>query len=85
MRVLGWTVPELRAAPARVIRAHFARIFVGLVWNPALAEAAAGPPPPRGSFGRDLAAYGSAVRAKLEAKRVLETVERALWPEDDDG
>jgi len=82
MRITGWTVPELRAAPARVVRAHFLRIFVGLAWNPELAEAAAGPPPPRGNFGtiRD---YADARQAKARAVEAQRVVERALWPEDD--
>jgi hypothetical protein len=84
MRVTGWTVPELRAAPARVVRAHFLRIFVGLAWSPALAEAAAGPPPPRGNFG-SLEDYAAARRAKVAAQDALKTVERLLWPEDDDA
>jgi hypothetical protein len=84
MRVTGWTVPELRAAPARVVRAHFARIFAGLVWSPALAEAAAGPPPSRGSFG-NIGDYAAARQAKAGAIAAQRAVERVLWPEDDDG
>jgi len=84
MRVTGWTVPELRAAPARVVRAHFARIFVGLAWNPALAEAAAGPPPPRGNFG-NIADYAEARRHKARVVEAQRAIEAALWPEDDDG
>jgi hypothetical protein len=82
MRVTGWTVPELRAAPARVVRAHFARIFVGLAWSPELAEAAAGPPPARGSFG-SIGDYAEARRAKARAIETQQMIERALWPEDD--
>ena len=82
MRVTGWTVPELRAAPARVVRAHFARIFAGLIWSPALAEAAAGPPPTRGNFG-SLADYATARQAKSKAIEAQTMLERALWPEDD--
>jgi hypothetical protein len=84
MRVTGWTVPELRATPARTVRAHFARIFSGLVWNPALAEAANAPGPPRAVFG-SLADYGTARAAKLRANEALKIVEAALWPEGDDG
>jgi hypothetical protein len=82
MRVTGWTVPELRAAPARVVRAHFARIFVGLAWSPELAQAAASPPPARGSFG-DLAEYAQARQARARQIEAQQTIERALWPEDD--
>lgn len=82
MRVTGWTVPELRAAPARVVRAHFARIYAGLVWDPALAEAAAGPPPARGSFG-SLGDYAAARLAKGRVIEAQQAVERDLWPEDD--
>jgi len=82
MRITGWTVPELRAAPARVVRAHFLRIFVGLVWNPALAEAAAGPPPARGNFG-SIRDYADARMAKARAVDAQQVIERALWPEGD--
>ena len=84
MRVTGWTSAQLRAEPARVIRAHFARIFAGLIWSPDLIRAASGPAPTRGSYG-SLADYAAARRGyamAVDARRVLE---RALWPEDDDG
>ena len=45
MRVTGWTPAVLRAQPASVIRAHFARIFAGLAWSPELAAAANRPTP----------------------------------------
>jgi len=80
MRVTGWTAATLRAQPARVIRAHFARIFAGLIWSPALAEAARAPVAPRGAFA-DLAAYADARKAKGAAVEALKTLERALWPE----
>jgi hypothetical protein len=82
MRITGWTVPELRAAPARVIRAHFARIFAGLAWSPELAEAAAAPMPPREAY-RDIGEWGKARAAKGRAAEMLATVKAALWPEDD--
>jgi len=82
MRITGWTAATLRAQPARVIRAHFARIFVGLAWSPTLAEAAAGPPPSRGSFG-SLADYAKARQAKGAAIAALRELERTLWPEGD--
>ena len=81
MRVTGWTVQELRATPARVVRAHFARIFVGMVWSPALAEAAHSPVPDRSSFA-SLGDWSKARAAKLEAVKMLDTVSAALWPED---
>jgi len=84
MRVTGWTAAVLRAQPARVVRAHFARIFAGLVWSPALAEAAASPVPARASYG-SLADYAAARNARGKAAEALATVERALWPEDDDA
>lgn len=82
MRVTGWTPAELRAAPTRVVRAHFARIFAGLVWSPELAEAARAPSPPRSAFG-DVGAWSQARLAKVKAAEALHTVEAALWPEDD--
>ena len=82
MRITGWTAATLRAQPARVIRAHFVRIFAGLAWSPALAEAAAGPPPSRGSFG-SLADYANARQAKGAAIAALRELERTLWPEGD--
>jgi len=82
MRVTGWTAATLRAQPARVIRAHFARIFAGLVWSPELAQAARTPMAPRGAFA-DIAAYAAARTGKAGAVEALKTLERALWPEDD--
>lgn len=84
MRVTGWTVPELRAAPASVVRAHFLRIFVGLVWNPELAQVAARPAPQRSSYG-SLADYAAARKAQTETRAAVKTLEAALWPEDTDG
>jgi hypothetical protein len=82
MRVTGWDTATLRRQPARVIRAHFLRIFVGLAWNPALAEAAAGPPPARSSFGT-LSDYAAARGAKARAQIAFTELQRALWPEDE--
>jgi hypothetical protein len=84
MRVTGWTVPELRATPARVVRAHFARIFAGLLWDPALASAAAVPVAPRAAFG-DPGAWGAAHAAKAQAVDLVAQMRAVLWPEDDDG
>ena len=64
MRVTGWTAATLRAQPARVIRAHFARIFAGLVWSPELAQAARTPMAPRGAFA-DIAALWIAIVTTL--------------------
>ena len=83
MRVTGWTVPELRATPARVVRAHFARIFSALAWSPELADAARTPVSPRSAYA-DLAAYADARKAKTGAVEALEMLERVLWPEGDD-
>jgi hypothetical protein len=82
MRITGWTVPELRRQPARVVRAHFARIFAERVWNPQLAEAARSMPPSRSSYP-DLASYGKARMAQMKAAEALAAIERALWPEGD--
>ena len=82
-RVTGWTTAELRAEPARVVRAHFARIFAGLVWDPALAEAAR-TPVSRASFG-SLGDYANARAAQGRAVNAMDTLTAALWPEDDDG
>lgn len=84
MRVTGWTTAELRRQPARVVRAHFARIFVGLAWSPALAEAAAGPPPSRGNFG-NIRDYADARLAHERTAKAQTVIERTLWPEDDDA
>jgi hypothetical protein len=83
-RVTGWTTAQLRAEPARVVRAHFARIFAGLVWSPELAEAARSAGPPRASFG-SLGDYANARAAKGQAIAAFDTLTAALWPEDDDG
>lgn len=82
MRATGWDTATLRRQPARVVRAHFARIFVGLAWSPELAEAAAGPAPPRGNYG-SLADYAAARQAKGRAIEAQRAIERALWPEDE--
>ena len=84
MRVTGWTVAELNAAPARVIRAHFARIFADLLWSPDLARAAAGPPPARGGYG-SLGDYAQARQAHAAAVNAQGIIESVLWPEDHDG
>ena len=84
MRVTGWTVAELRAAPARVVRAHCARIYAGLVWNPDLAKATSGPPPPRESYG-SLADWAAARSAQTDGRKLQALIESMLWPEDDDG
>lgn len=83
-RVTGWTTAQLRAEPARVIRAHFARIFAGLIWNPRLAEAARSAAPSRAAYG-SLADYAQARAARSQASQALDMVTAALWPEDDDG
>ena len=83
MRVTGWTPAEMRAAPSRVVRAHFARIFAGLVWSPALAEAARAPAPSRSAFG-DVRAWADARLSHARMADALRTVEAALWPEDDE-
>ena len=83
MRITGWTVPELRAAPARVVRAHFVRIFAGLVWSPELAEVARTPTQGRAAFGGDTAAWARAAGAKARAAEALKAVEQVLWPEDE--
>jgi len=82
MRVTGWTVPELRAAPARIVRAHFARIFAGLLWSPQLAEMARTSTPPRSAFG-NLRGYADARASRERANQALRAVETVLWPEDD--
>jgi hypothetical protein len=80
MRVTGWTLDVLRAQPASVIRAHFHRIFVGLVWSPELADAAR-TPIHRENFGNP-ADYHKALVAKGEATAAFDRVTTALWPED---
>lgn len=82
MRVTGWTAATLRAQPARLIRAHFVRIFVGLVWSPELAEAAMTPAAPREAFG-DLGDWGKARVAQGKAVEAFTALQRALWPEGD--
>jgi len=84
MRVTGWTEAVLRAQPARVIRAHFARIFAGLAWDPDLVAAATGPMPGRESFA-NLGDWAKARGNRGKAKEALDMMTAALWPEDDDG
>ena len=82
MRVTGWTVPELRAAPAPVVRAHFARIYAGLIWNPELIEAVHKPMPPRAAFA-NVGAWAAARMARAQAVEALAQIEKALWPKDE--
>ena len=84
MRVTGWTEGELRSQRASVVRAHFARIFVGLAWEPELAAAVSRPLPDRAAFG-NIGDYAAARQAREKARLALERVSAALWPEDDDG
>lgn len=83
-RVTGWTTAQLRAEPARVIRAHFARIFAALIWSPELATAAATPVADRKAYG-SLDDWSRARAGKRQAIEAMATVTAALWPEDDDG
>ena len=83
MRVTGWTPAVLRAQPASVVRAHFARIFAGLAWDPELAAAASGPTPGREAFAH-LGDWASARAYRGKAQEALASVTAALWPEDDD-
>jgi hypothetical protein len=83
MRVTGWTEAELRSQRASVIRAHFARIFVVLAWDPELAASVARPLPDRAAFG-NISDYAAARQARERARVALETISAALWPEDDD-
>ena len=82
MRVTGWDTATLRRQPARVVRAHFARIFAGLIWSPELAQAATGPPPPRTAFG-SLADYAEARRGKAATVEAIAAMRSLLWPEGD--
>jgi hypothetical protein len=81
MRVTGWTEAVLRAQPARVIRAHFARIFAGLVWSPEVAALGRTPAPQRESYA-NLAAYANARSAHMKAREALDDLAALLWPED---
>jgi hypothetical protein len=83
MALTGWTVPELRAAPARVVRALSWRVFATTLHDPRLAEAAASVPH-RSSFG-SLSDYAAARRRNSDARAALDAVNGVLWPEDDDG
>jgi hypothetical protein len=82
MRVTGWTPAVLRAQPASVIRAHFARIFAGLAWSPELASAAQGPAPVRSSYS-SIADWAAARSARSAALSAYEAMVAAFWPEDD--
>ena len=79
----GWTTAELRAQPARLVRALAYRAFVKHLWLPALAEAARTP------VNRDAfpgpQAWLDAVKHRDAAAAALRELESALWPEDDDG
>ena len=81
MRVTGWTEAVLRSQPSRVIRAHFARIFAGLVWSPEVAAAVHAPMPDREAY-RNLADYAKARSARLKATEAMDDLAAILWPED---
>jgi hypothetical protein len=84
MRVTGWTPAVLRAQPASVIRAHFARIFVGLAWSPDLAVAAQRPSPSRSAYA-SIGEWAAARSGQAQAVEAYESMVAAFWPEDDDG
>ena len=79
----GWTYEQLRAQPARLVRALAFRSFVSHVWSPELASAAAAPVS-RESFG-SAQDWLDAIKRRDAAADALRTVEAALWPEDSDG
>lgn len=79
----GWTTAEIRAQPARLVRALAWRSFARQVWSPELATAAV-TPVPRESFGT-AQQWLDAVAHRDRAADALHVVEAALWPEDDDG
>jgi hypothetical protein len=81
--VTGWTVPELRATPAPVVRALFRRIYAGLVWNPELAGFAARSVS-RSSFA-SFSDYIAARNARATAAEIMDSITAELWPEDADA
>jgi len=82
MRITGWDTDTLRRQPARVVRAHFARIFVGLIWNPELAASVAGPGPTRGGYA-DLGDYATARAQRGRQVTAMAAISELLWPEDE--
>ena len=77
----GWTSEQLAAQPARLVRAIAYRTFVTKVWSPELAAAATALVP-REAFGSPQE-WLDAVQRRDAAAAVMQTVEAALWPEDD--
>jgi hypothetical protein len=79
----GWTYEQLRAQPARLVRALAYRSFVTRIWSPELASAAAAAVP-REAFTSPQD-WLDAIKRRDAAADALRTVEAALWPEDSDG
>jgi len=84
MRVTGWTPAVLRAQPASVVRAHFARIFAGLAWSPELAASANGPAPARSAYS-NVSDWAAARVGRTKVMEAYGAMVAGLWPEDDRG
>lgn len=81
MLATGWTPAELRAAPARVVRALAWRIFAKTLWDPELAEFARAPVDPM--IDAPLETRGRYRLAKQDAQKTLGELEDLLFPEGD--
>lgn len=80
MLATGWTAAELRAQPARLVRALAWRLFVAKAWNPELAKAANAEVVREP--GASAQAWLDAVAHRDQARAVLRDVEAVLWPEE---
>lgn len=78
----GWTAAELRAQPARLVRALAWREFATRTWSPRLAEMAHVTPQRDGASAQQ---WLDQVKARDEAAAIVTQIEAVLWPEDDDG
>jgi hypothetical protein len=78
----GWTADELRAAPARLVRALSWRMFAARQWNAEVAAMAQQPVTHRSNFG-STAQWADAQRARTSAIKWVEDLSAILWPEGD--
>lgn len=80
MLATGWTATELRAQPARLVRALTWRVFVEKAWNPELAKTASAEIVREP--GASAQAWLDAVKQRDRARTLLGEVEAVLWPEE---
>ncbi len=79
----GWTAAQLRAQPARLVKALMWRAFARRFWQPELARLAR-TELPREAFS-SLPEQFEATQKRDAAAKATGLIEGVLWPEGDDG